>query len=167
LKISKMRFSLSYLMLIIAICACFIPMLGGISAFFSYRGSKVTERSFRDAASAIRRQTKEEPPDHAAAWKKAATELEQRADLAAGNAQRNWDVLASAMALVGLGLISGGLAITLRVWYGPGIPTRSRPAYYLFSVCSTLALVLLVAFSIAASVQVLTYAQLYILGKLC
>ena len=107
LKISKMRFFLRFLMLVIAICACFLPMLGGTSVFFSNRGSKVTERSFRGAASAIRRQTKEDPPDHAAVWEQAATELEQKADLAAANAQRNWDVLASAMALVGLGLISG------------------------------------------------------------
>ena len=61
------------------------------------------------------------------------------------------------MALVGLGLISGGLAITLRVWYGPGIPTRSRPAYYLFSVCSTLALVLLAALALAVFLHVLFF----------
>jgi hypothetical protein len=152
-----MKFYVRFIMIIIAICACFLPMLGGISGFFSYRGSKVTERSFRDAASTIRRDTKGEPPDHAAVWEKAARKLEQDADSVAGNARRNWDVFAPAMALVGLGLISGGLAITLRVWYGPGIPTRSRPAYYLFSVCSTLALVLLVAFALATLLYVLNY----------
>ncbi len=152
-----MRFSLRVAMLMIAICACFLPMLGGISGFFIYRGSKVTERSFRDAASAIRRETQEESPDHAGVWEQAATELERTTDLAAGNAQRNWDVLASATALVGLGLISWGLAITLRVWYGPGIPTRSHLAYYLCSVCSTLALVLLVAFSITLYCHILLY----------
>jgi hypothetical protein len=141
-------------------------MLGGISAFFGYRGSQATESGFRNAAFAIRQQTKGEPPDHVARWEKAARELERNAQLAAGNVQRNWDLVASAMAFVGLGLISGFLAISLRAWYGPGISTRSRSAYYLVSVCSTLAVVLLVAFSIAACLQVSTYAQLYVAGRL-
>ena len=64
--------------------------------------------------STIRRTTKDEPPDHAAVWEQAARGLEQNADLAASNAQRNWNLFATAVALVGLGMISRGLAISLR-----------------------------------------------------
>jgi hypothetical protein len=82
-------------------------MMAGISGFMAYRCAKFTEKGFRDGASAIRRQTRGET-DNFAKWDKVATELEQRSDLAASNAQRNWDSFAAEAALVGLGTISGG-----------------------------------------------------------
>jgi hypothetical protein len=145
-------------MIIIAICACFLPMMAGISGFMAYRGSKFTEKGFREGASAIGRQTRGES-DNFARWDQVATELERRSDLAASNAQSNWDSFAAAAALVGLGMISGGLAITLRVWYGPSITTRSRPAYYLFSACSTLALILLASFALAAVLHIYAHTS--------
>jgi hypothetical protein len=153
-------------MIIIAICACFFPMLTGISGFMVYRGAKAQEMAFRDNASALRRETEGEPPNHAMVWERAATEWERNADSAASNAQRHWNLFVTAVALVGLGIISGGLAITLRIFYGPGFPTRSRLACYLFSISSKLAWVLIVAFGIAACLQLLNYAILYVSGKL-
>jgi hypothetical protein len=82
---------------------------------------------------------------------KFVTEFERGAELAAENAQKSRDAFTNARALVGLGLISGVLAITLRLWYGPGFHTRPRPASYLFSACSTLALILLASFALAAA----------------
>ena len=166
LRFTQKNISLQSSMMIIAICALCFPMLAGMSGFMGYRGAKTQEMAERHNASTLRWETEREPPNHAIVWERVATEMDRNADSAASNAQRFWDSFISAVVLVALGIISGGLAITLRVWYGSEIRTRSRPAYYLFSATSTIALILLAAFIIAACLQLIAYARLCILGRL-
>ena len=129
-------------MIMIAIGACFPSMLGGILGLSSYDSYKLQEKKYKDALPDLRQR------DGVA---KFVTEFEREAELATENVQKSRDAFTNARALVGLGLISGGLAIILRLWQGPGITTRSRPAYILFSACSTLALILLASFALAAA----------------
>ena len=129
-------------MIMIAIGACFPSMLGGIQGLSGYDSYKLQEGKYKDALLVLQQR------DGVA---KFVTEFERGAELAAENARKCRDAFTNARALVGLGLISGVLAITLRLWHGPGFHTRPRPASCLFSACSTLALILLASFALAAA----------------
>jgi len=129
-------------MIIIAICTCFFPMLFGILGLSNYDSYKLQEGKYKDTLLDLQQR------DGVA---KFVTNFERGADLAAENAQKCRDAFTNARALVGLGLILGVLAIALRLWYGPGFHTRARPASYLSSACSTLALILLASFALAAT----------------
>jgi hypothetical protein len=121
-----------------------MPMLGGILGLSSYDTYRLQEKKYRDALPDLRRRE---------GVAKFVTEFERGAVMAAENAHKSRDAFTTARVLVGLGLISGSLAISLRLWFGPGIPTRSRPACYLFSACSTLTLILLASFALAAALS--------------
>ena len=144
-SILQIKFSLRFAMIMIAIGACFMPMLGGILGLSSYDTYRLQEQKYRDALPDLRRRE---------GVAKFVTEFERGAVRAAENAQKSREAFTTARVLVGLGLISGWLAISLRLWFGPGIPTRSRPAYYLFSACSTLTLILLASFALAAALWI-------------
>ena len=141
-SILQIEFSLCSCMIIITITACFMPMLGGILGLSGYDTYRLREKKYRDALPDLRRR---------GGVAEFVTEFERGAVMAAENAQKSRDASTTARVLVGLGLISGGLAIPLGLWFGPGIPARSRPAYYLFSACSTLNLILLASFALAAA----------------
>lgn len=160
----RRRISLRSLMMAVAVCALFLPMLGGISGVMGYRASKWQEAGYREAATQIR--ASEGGAGIAQAWEKSAADLERRAEMAASNAHRFLDAFITAATLVGLGLLAGGLAIYLRIRCGPGVRTGHRPASYLYSTCSTLAIAVLTAFAISAILQIFAYSRLYFLDRL-
>lgn len=136
------KFSLRSAMIAIAIGACFPSMLGGILGRSYHEGYKLQENKYKAALLDLRRR------DGVA---NLVTEFEREAVSAADNVRKSQEAFTNTRALVGVALISGGLAIILRLWQGPEIHSKPRPASYLFSACSTLALILLAAFILAAT----------------
>jgi hypothetical protein len=133
MRVPRVRFTVRRMMVVIATLAVSWCILEGIGHLSIYPANTSGERNDRETAAALE---KKNDVIRAAEYRRSAEEIGRRN-------QDSWSHILTALSLIGLGLISKGLDLTIRHRYGTRIPDQNGKAKAFAAACSTVATVML------------------------